>query len=328
MTAGLRYLSRRHYSHSPGKEDLAYRMQRASTPAKLQALCNREGHNFSEKHWRLTADCISAFIEKGFRHEILAVERDINLPLAASMRHRNFSFPTISHISWTYGKIGVKNPELIQLCKRHLERKICKEEELDDLTKAAWGFALFQDFDKPSLERIAEAVEIKIKEGSCLREDEFFRLNPISLAGRAKWKKEILGTETAARIHDYMQKRRFVIPNGSKLQREVSDWIIGSFPQSWLWETEYFLEGYHLDLSCPARRLAFEIDGPQHFYPGTREWKTRDHLMDHMLNGLGWKVARIAYWEWEEADSPEKKRELIASKNQDAGQNGKAPSTY
>lgn len=316
MTAGLRYLSRRHFSHNPGKEDLGHRLQRASTPAKLEELCRKEGPHFSEKHWRLTADSVSSFVEKGFRQEVLAREQGINAPLAACIKHHDFSFPTISHIAWTYGKIGVKNPDLIQLCKNRLEKKDCREVELDDLTKAAWGFALFQDFDEPSLKRIAEAIETKVKKGSVLREDEFFRLNPLTLAGRVKWKKEILGQETAARIHDYMQKRRFVIPNGSKLQREVSDWIVRSFPQSWHWEIEYFLEGYHLDLACPLRKIAFEIDGPQHFYPGTREWKTRDHLMDHILEGLEWRVARIAFWEWDEADTPEKKAGLIVGKLQ------------
>lgn len=313
MAAVLRnFIPKRTFHYAEGRS-ISHKVRRAATPKQLEELCQKEGDRFLDEHWKITATALSFFSNKGQRSEVLAAEKGINSAMAASMESKKFSLETISDISWTYGKLGVNNPQLLAATKEDLRKRNIEEGELNDLTKMAWSFTLFQDWDKEALIRISQAIEGKVKSGILLREDEFFRLKPVSLAGRVKWNKEILGSETALRVNTYMQERQFIIPAGSKFQEEVTAWVKLAFPGS-EWETEYFLEGYHVDLACPSLRIAVEIDGPQHYYPGTKELIARDRLMDHLFKGLGWTVVRIPYWEWKEANTPEKKLNCITQK--------------
>ena len=88
-----------------------------------------------------------------------------------------------------------------------------------------------------------------------------------------------------------------------------------------LLEEEYVVAGpgtfdfLTMDVACVERKVGVEADGPGHYIVdlgtgvGGESYRRRvngsTRLKDRLLRKCGWKVAHVAYWEWEEGREQE-----------------------
>lgn len=78
--------------------------------------------------------------------------------------------------------------------------------------------------------------------------------------------------------------------------------------------------GYAVDLSLPEHCVAIEVDGPSHM--ARTEW---DRPLGHTslklrhLQGLGWKVLSVPFYEWDELVGPHEKQSYLRERLQALG---------
>ncbi|MEO1460547.1 MAG: RAP domain-containing protein, partial [Pseudomonadota bacterium] len=106
----------------------------------------------------------------------------------------------------------------------------------------------------------------------------------------------------------------------SQLQRNVSA-MLGQM--GWNHTFEHVTEeGFSLDLADPDAKRAIEVDGPSHYFKdvtraeyvvnGATRFKSR------LLRSYGWKVAHVAFFEFDRK-SPSERRELLSAKLAEIG---------
>ena len=223
--------------------------------------------------------------------------------LLASRVSRHISSSSIAlagETALTFGKLGIYNPQVIEDC-RHVDLRGAR---VVDLTRCLWGPLLLKDLCRDHYQKVAIEVEEVAAQTSKIALDDCRRLHLCSLIGRVRWGDEVLGTNTQRLINQGIDIIAEHPTNPSKFQNEVTAFVRRYTPPDWVMETEYFLEGFHIDIAFPSQKLAIEADGPSHFYPGSDETVTKDRVKDEILEGLGWRVLHVSYKDWEKGLSP------------------------
>mmetsp|Transcript_19518 Transcript_19518/g.62712 ORF Transcript_19518/g.62712 Transcript_19518/m.62712 type:complete len:142 (+) Transcript_19518:264-689(+) len=75
------------------------------------------------------------------------------------------------------------------------------------------------------------------------------------------------------------------------------------------------VEGFSLDLADPESKRAMEVDGPSHYL---QDASTGDYvengatrLKSRLLRSFGWKVAHVAFFEWDDASESDRRQLLV-----------------
>ena len=99
-------------------------------------------------------------------------------------------------------------------------------------------------------------------------------------------------------------------PRRSRLQQDVAETIRGMQLQ---FEEEYVHEasGYSLDIFLSDGRTSIEVDGPSHFAAGSHVPLGGTLMKRRHLQQLGFDLRVLPYWEWDELDTLEQKRDYI-----------------
>ncbi len=286
-----------------------YGLRCFKSPEQLANVCCADFHRFDEQNWRAALSSLIKLSPHVSRSEVRSAEKKISAKLISSFDN-SFSNYSLAYIAWCYGKLGIAQQPILTLCKSALEKRGVESASTDDLTKIAWSATLLQDWDKPLLVKISAAIEQKIKSGTRLRDDECFRLRPVSLVGRVVWNEELLGARTVKSVRKAMSNMQTFKSPGSHFQKEVA-WCVQQCRSDWKLENEYQVEGYYLDIAFPSKKIGIEADGVLHFYPGSDEIIARDLLREKILQKLGWKIVHITWDDWQKAPSWKMKIELI-----------------
>lgn len=251
------------------------------------------GTRFQEEHWMVALRSFRRIARQAKRSDVLR-SGDI-LAGRISRRLPTSSIVLAGETALTFGNLGLHSTELASQC-----RKVnVKNAKVVDLTKCLWGSVLLNDLCREHFIKLARSVE---EVAACNFEigiHDCRRLHMCSLVGRIRWGDEVLGKSTKKHIHLALEKLKSQQTNPSKFQNEVTAFIRKRVSEKWRMETEYFLEGFHIDIAFPDQKIAVEVDGPYHFYPGTEEIMTKDLVKDEILTGLGWCVMHISYRDWQ-----------------------------
>ena len=106
-------------------------------------------------------------------------------------------------------------------------------------------------------------------------------------------------------------------PRPSKLQHDVSAALSRL---GWTHDFEYITEeGLSLDMAQPASKHGVEVDGPSHYVRdssqsgalvenGATRFKTR------LLEGFGWTIIRVPFYEWDNLKSEAEQDKYLASR--------------
>ena len=96
----------------------------------------------------------------------------------------------------------------------------------------------------------------------------------------------------------------------SRLQQDVSALLakVASGVQE-----ERTPEGYSLDVVGVVGGVAFgvEVDGPSHFFPGTRQPTGATLLKRRQLRHFGTRLVVVPYWEWWDSGRSEERRSYL-----------------
>ncbi|MBL8677134.1 MAG: RAP domain-containing protein, partial [Alphaproteobacteria bacterium] len=112
-------------------------------------------------------------------------------------------------------------------------------------------------------------------------------------------------------------------PKRSKLQSDVSQSLqtylkannVSTLPQEEYW-VEDVASYVDIFLALASQKVIIEVDGPSHFFPGTREYKPKNKLREEILNQthMFTKLVRIPYYEWDELQTLESKSKYLEGK--------------
>ncbi len=74
---------------------------------------------------------------------------------------------------------------------------------------------------------------------------------------------------------------------------------------------EHAINDLVVDIAIPERKLAIEVDGPTHFAFKSREPLGHTVFKRRLLHSMGWTVVSIPYWDWNNLDTDEDKRNYL-----------------
>lgn len=55
----------------------------------------------------------------------------------------------------------------------------------------------------------------------------------------------------------------------------------------------------NVDFAVRSKKIIIQVDGPSHFFVGTRDYLPKHKLQDFILAKSGWQVLRLPYYELE-----------------------------
>jgi len=90
---------------------------------------------------------------------------------------------------------------------------------------------------------------------------------------------------------------------------------LSTLPQEEYW-VEDIASYVDIFLALASQKVIIEVDGPNHFFPGTREYKPKNKLREEILNQthIFTKLVRIPYYEWDELQTQESKSKYLEGK--------------
>jgi len=227
-------------------------------------------------------------------------------------RLKEFNSQNLANMAWAFATAGVEAPELFEAIAAEAVSRL-NEFDSQGLANIAWALACFNCLDLMSVEallrRLAE-VSAALCDVSLSQLHQFvlfLRMNHAELVSR------YLSASELARLRMAFTSSP-VRP--SSFQREVSA-ALGQL--GWTHEFEHVTEdGLSLDLAQSSSRLAIEVDGPSHYLrnPARGCWVENGatRLKSRLLRGLGWKVTRIPFFEWDSLTTETAKRTYLEGK--------------
>jgi len=264
-------------------------IRRSNSFPQLFQLHQRYRNRFRDDHWLATLSSFRRLAKKTDRMHVLAAGKELSERVSPFMR--SASIETVGEVAFTYGQLGLRHSDVVAQCRR----ADLKGARVSDLTKCLWGPLLLGEERRNHQIRVAEAVEgLAVNEYEIPIED-CRRLHFCSLIGRVNWGDECLGTTTQKIVRQAISKFASHPTNPSRFQKEATANVRQIMPKSWVMHTEYYVEGFHLDIAFPEQKIAIEVDGPWHYYNDSDEVMTKDKVKDRVLEGLGWKVWHLSY---------------------------------
>ncbi len=272
-------------------------LQRIHTLSKLSLYVEKEARGFNDAQWLAVFRTFNRLGKSSSRADVLRLEKKI----AARFKPHfsNASAETIGAVAQAYGRLGLKKPEVLDSCYKVFKQNPAKF-SVHDLTHLIWSSSILGNKNIQIQINTAKAIEKVIASSDCLVPDDALRLHRVSLAGRVKWGDDLLGKKTRKVVDVQLKKISEIQTNSSYFQKEVTRVVSDIACDHWEMKTEYFFEGYFLDIAFPKQKIDVEADGPSHFYQETREPVIRDKFKDAILTGLGWRVIHVDYRDWEQ----------------------------
>lgn len=128
-------------------------------------------------------------------------------------------------------------------------------------------------------------------------------------------------------IEKYLNKQGQ--PESSELHLSIASLVKEMYPG---FINEYLFGSYFLDMANPDKKIAIEIDGPEHFTINTGEYMGKNQVKNEMLRLSGWELIRIPYQEWGKLSNKREKMDYIKRKlpmsNDSSDSNIWRPSRY
>jgi len=227
----------------------------------------------------------------------------------AQIRINEFNPQAVANAAWAFATAGVAAPKLFEAIASEALRRV-KEFKSQEVANTAWAFACVGWEQNHIFEEFGSAIAGDLDKFEDL---ELSQLYVVALHVH------IESPDLDFPLLDRLELLRSAFtrcePRPSRLQRDVSSMLR---EMGWSHEFEHVTsEGFSLDLAVPESKEAVEVDGPFHFLRdvssgefvinGATQFKKR------LLRKLGWKVASVAFFEWNK--KTRKERETLLMKN-------------
>ncbi|KAB2831825.1 MAG: hypothetical protein F9K49_09125, partial [Caedimonadaceae bacterium] len=118
-----------------------------------------------------------------------------------------------------------------------------------------------------------------------------------------------------------LESCKAIAPKVSKLQNDVYQSLqsyLRKINLSDLPREEYWVDDIAscVDIFLVSKKIIIEVEGPSHFFPGTKKYKPKNKLREEILNQTHkfTKLVRIPYYEWEELATLESKQKYLENK--------------
>jgi len=221
-------------------------------------------------------------------------------------RLRDFSLQELANTAWAFATAGVEAPELFEaIAAAALPRLGVFKSQ--DFANIGWALACSECATSEQVAVILDAVM-----------NRFPRFDDISLSQLYQlWlyaRSEHLPSSSSPRFEDRSRQAYMRLSSTpSALQRDVSGALSA---MGWTHDFEHVTgEGLSLDLARPSLKQGLEVDGPSHYLRDTETGRLAvngaTRLKTRLLEGLGWTVARVPFYEWRRLKSePERRRYL------------------
>jgi len=107
-----------------------------------------------------------------------------------------------------------------------------------------------------------------------------------------------------------------ITPQPFHLQRDVSDALS---EMGWMHEFEYVTEeGLSLDMAQPISKHGVEVNGPCHYLTDIKTGQFVENgstrLKTRLLEGLGWTVLPVPFYEWDRLETKRERHSYLAAK--------------
>jgi len=235
------------------------------------------------------------------------------LSRAARPQLDEFTSQALGNTAWAFATAGVTSPDLFEaLAAEALER-------LDDLNpqnlaNAAWAFACAGSVSRPRLAATRDRVLAVMDTFDGIQLSQLYQF----------WvylRLERLCRGPPTPFEDKLRRAYGTVPSRpSHLQRDVADALS---QLGWTHDFEFVTdEGFSLDIARPAAKCCVEVDGPFHYLTDTDHNRLvhsgATRLKTRLLQGLGWTVARVPFYEWNLLESDDSRRRYLRAKLQQA----------
>lgn len=306
-------IQRRSYCHSRGIH-LEKRILHAKEPDRLEKIYEEHRDHYEERHWKVTFTALEKLSIRANDHaQLLHIEKKWRPRLIEALQG-DPSAEFISAVAWNYAKWGIGTPNVMRQCYAQAMVKGTRRFSTNALSQLAWSKLAVGCAPEQEMQEIGGGIGEKIKEKGSIVIEEALRFHAFALSGRILWGDSLLSRDVENCIAKALKQCAAVATTPSHFQEEVAAVVRRLLPANLAMQEEFFFEGYFLDIAIPEKQIAIEVDGPRHFYPGTKEWIAKDKVKDWILTGLGWSVVRIPYWEWNAVCSREDRDRLIGEK--------------
>jgi hypothetical protein len=115
-----------------------------------------------------------------------------------------------------------------------------------------------------------------------------------------------------AKLSKSLTDLKFREGNPSALQENVYRSVKSRYGETAIMERQIRKLSVDIGLKFDKKRkIAIEVDGPQHFARNVREPLGYTLLRQRLLKQKGWDVVSIPHWEWERLSSPAEKRDYL-----------------
>jgi len=212
---------------------------------------------------------------------------------------------------WAFATAGIKAPELFDAVAAAALPRL-GEFNSQELANTVWAFACAECLASDEIAALfSRAVEV------------FDTFEAIELSQLYQfWLSVSVEHPQLQRLEPHHQERLRqaylrATPQPSRLQRDVSATLS---MMGWTHDFEYVTEeGLSLDMAQPMSKHGVEVDGPSHYLrdageSGSLVENGATRLKTRLLEGFGWTVTRVPFFEWDHLESEAEKRGYLEAK--------------
>ena len=252
------------------------------------------------------ANTVWAFATAGFKApRLFDAIADASLPLLGE-----FSSQNLANMAWAFATADVKGPRLFDAITDVSFPRL-GEFNAQNIANTAWALACAGSVTSDPASKILHRVINIMSSFEPAHLSQLYQFWLFARIEQLQFRPLEPQCERALR-EAYGQQA----PQPSQLQHEVS----AALSQlGWAHNFEHVTEeGLSLDLAQPVLKQAVEVDGPSHYLRETGTGRLSENgatqFKSRLLQGLGWTLVRVPYFEWDCQMTDEDKQRYLQAK--------------